>query len=297
MTKPDRNCLFCSAQTIEQRNVDKGKPIVHHPTCEEGLQCFSCNSRACTNCLQDILEAHSEKLISRDRWCQQVQSFLLSGTAPKGFIGHCCELKVASTQFRKQQKQQPPLNKTLFDGHLHFPEFGILVDSPFSCKDSCIDVLGLGEAKPLPPTWHCVISHDSAATYHDKNIKPNGKGAIVDDGIVQEVCVPLPYKDNECRKVCKSISCSSLKFRCYSQNINPCCSLQCVFELLHRLQSSMKALQERMIPVLKKSRDVLLLTLMIDLKDLMSTSSLEGSEAVSWMNPFFYVASTTSLMV
>jgi hypothetical protein len=79
----------------------------------------------------------ASRLAPQDPWTTSVRVFLNDGLHSPSFTGSCCEFRVqlkASPKIAKA-KLQPPTGVPSYDGHLHYPEYNLLVDSNFSAID------------------------------------------------------------------------------------------------------------------------------------------------------------------
>jgi hypothetical protein len=147
-----RPCLFCHSTSWEQKRQqalgqEKYKTLQADSKKETGLQCCHCHSFFCKPCLALMLDKAS-RLAPQDPWTTSVRVFLNDGLHSPSFTGSCCEFRVqlkASPKIAKA-KLQPPTGVPSYDGHLHYPEYNLLVDSNFSA----IDLLALAEQPGLP---------------------------------------------------------------------------------------------------------------------------------------------------
>ena len=197
-------CVFCGTHSKairKRKRVDtthtNGKSeenaslnIAHKP-----LICSVCNSFSCHTCLSALLMKLDEQKETTDVWYGQVKSFLSSNIVPINFVGHCCELsqKIIKNSPTSLECSKKSLfeNKILYDGCLHIPSMGILIDTPFV---SHVDVHGLGKEFPTEGTrglLHGVVDYKTAKICHEKGIIPDGSKSI----ILYEKTVAIDFKD------------------------------------------------------------------------------------------------------
>ena len=161
----------------------------------QGLTCLECDNFACRSCIEDVLlkaQSKCSSLAKSDRWCIEVKERIEKGSLDGNILGHCCEWKIIHNTQQSQEVLQAT-DSLRYDGHIYFPEYGLLIDFPFGS----IDIHGLGEAPNIDAVWHCVLSIDTAreAAKHKLNI-PSINAIPWNDLIVS---VLLPTKKTNCR--------------------------------------------------------------------------------------------------
>ena len=193
-------CIFCSASSIEaavlRRKMSVKRNYDDFTTSDNGLSCTNCNHFACSLCLSNVTTCIGKKLGQTDAWYMQVVKFLQDGTIPTNFIGHCCEYDMLG----KQKPTTDMATATKFDGHMFFPEFGLLIDSPFTC----VDIHGLGAiADYTPGAWHCVLSHMTSVLCKKNDTCPSPWDL---SAMTKELIrIKLPYGKRQIKKVRHSI--------------------------------------------------------------------------------------------
>ena len=151
--KKPKNCIFCSSKSIEQSSKLSGPK--KYPHANQGLTCGKCFRFSCLPCLKLLIHIIPKEL--HDDWALKVLRFIQSGEE-QGFVGSCCQFIDKNKKSTDIVRQGDELAGTSFAGCLFFPEFKLLIDSPFDC----VDIHGVGEfAGHYGGAWHCVISPDA----------------------------------------------------------------------------------------------------------------------------------------
>lgn len=190
-------CFFCDDSTIEKKQLDQklktGKELPGFKPAPEGFICSQCRGFACKTCVQQIIEVYDgKKLTSKDRWCQEVKKRMSEGDYNAPILGHCCEWK----QTLDTQPETPTDLK--YDGYLVFPEFKVMLDSPF-CS---VDIHGLSNTTMNDAVWHGVIHKNEAALMVQQ--KPMGE----ESKLVWKKDIEIqfhPVNEPNPRKVCASV--------------------------------------------------------------------------------------------
>jgi hypothetical protein len=163
-----RECLFCSHDTIERKQLLTSKnrsngleePFVKRNPSHEGLLCGKCNKFACKLCLLAFDKSFTQAMLDNDVWCQHVRRYVssTSQTVPKIEtipVGHCCYLKEMES-VTEQRNQNNAKRKPFLEGHLLLYEYGVVVDPAIG---GCCDVHGFGNDKEhnLKGIHHAVV--------------------------------------------------------------------------------------------------------------------------------------------
>lgn len=180
-------CCLRHVSSVERNTVRKLgiRNIPRYECHPAGIDCTRCGMSACIECLTELVDQLPPSHAA-DKWCKDINEYWESGTYPKEFVGHCCEL----SDERQKVLQEPPPQRTRYDGHLYLPEFSLFIDSPFDC----VDVHGFGGSKKVKPAWHCVVSHKSAEAYYSNNVVLSPFATR--DTFVRFVEIPSPYSSD-----------------------------------------------------------------------------------------------------
>ena len=121
------------------------------------------------------------RLDPQDPWATSVTVFLNDGIPSPLFTGSCCEFHVqlkASSKIAKAKLSyeiQSPTGIPSYDGHLHYPEYNLLVDSNLSA----IDLLALAEQPGLEPgVLHGVVLPEDAHSFQQEGVIASGSGML-----------------------------------------------------------------------------------------------------------------------
>ena len=152
----DACCVFCDYSTMKRPSKEHkriNESIEKDASSRKFLSCSNCQLKSCSECLTSLLSTMTENKDPKDRWFSQVSNFVNSDIVPTTFIGHCCEVKNMINN-PMCQKEPQIFSKEIqtgmnLDGHLHFPQLHILLDSPLV---NHVDVHGLGKEDPLQGT-------------------------------------------------------------------------------------------------------------------------------------------------
>lgn len=213
----ERLCHLCSFRSIELKQFGKLRKGIRnsrtYQATNRGLLCSSCNGFVCLDCIK-LLMPLMESDANHHLDSSILQAFQFATNAkpraqvtPSNYIGHCCIISrpiidesIESTHDSPSHseascKHRLPLSPTFIttrprlSGCIHFPEFGIFIDSPMDCMD--IHAVGAeshfvrnnkskrnrsGKKKTpsakanvyLPARWHRVIPHTYAVRNNDK---------------------------------------------------------------------------------------------------------------------------------
>ena len=205
----ERLCHLCSFRSIELKQFGKTRDGIRnsrtYQASNSGLTCTSCNGFVCIDCIKlltpkmEVDAKHHLDLSILEAFRFAIRAKSPSQRSPPNYIGHCCILarpttpKKATSSSRSSDldscsimpaRLTTTLNFTTrprLSGCIHFPEFGVFIDSPIDCMD--IHAVGaesrfvqknkrkrnkLGHMKPpsakvyLPARWHRVIPHTYA---------------------------------------------------------------------------------------------------------------------------------------
>jgi hypothetical protein len=119
------------------------------------------------------------RLNAQDSWATSVTVFLNDGLPSSSFTGLCCKFRVqlkASSKIAKAKPSSAAIQVPSYDGHLHYPEYNLLVDSNFSA----IDILALAEQPELDPgVLHGVVRpKDAPRKYQQEGVITSGSGML-----------------------------------------------------------------------------------------------------------------------
>ena len=214
----ERLCHLCSFRSIELKQFGKTRKGIRnsrtYQATNRGLTCSSCNGFVCLDCIKLLVP--KMKADARHHLDSSIlDAFQFATNAnprapeltPPNYIGHCCIISrpiiqesmksntCPQSDFSCEPALLPPSPnfttiRPSLSGCIHFPEFGIFIDSPMDCMD--IHAVGAeshyvtknklkrnrsGKMKPppakvyLPARWHRVIPHTFAAKNHEKSPK------------------------------------------------------------------------------------------------------------------------------
>jgi hypothetical protein len=142
----------------------------------------------------------ASRLAPQDPWTTSVRVFLNDGLHSPSFTGSCCEFRVqlkASPKIAKA-KLQPPTGVPSYDGHLHYPEYNLLVDSNFSA----IDLLALAEQPGLAPgVLHGVVQPEDAHLFQQEGVIASGSGMLELDSFETTLEFSNPMNEGATEKV------------------------------------------------------------------------------------------------
>ena len=150
-----KSCSFCAVHTVEKARLLEDELCVplklkykDHEANSEGLICIECGNFACLSCVSQIFMKTKKCTRKEDLWCQKVAVYLEQPTKqPPNFIGHCCEWKVQRKVIdaaRKAEELHEWSAPRRFNGYLHLPEYGLLLDPPLA---GAVDVHAFGESE------------------------------------------------------------------------------------------------------------------------------------------------------
>ena len=173
-------CCLCDSSTAMRGNALQSERSTN---CQH-IQCSRCNRYSCSMCLEKIVTAIPKP--QYDLWCEEVQSFLLTGSHPDQFVGHCCEHQFQ----RKQVKKHIHTSQTkLCDGDLCLIEFGLLIKTSFKTVD--VHALASDGGNKSEGAWHCVIPMKDAISFANRNLYPKKFDATKTQNV--SITIPLPW--------------------------------------------------------------------------------------------------------
>jgi hypothetical protein len=155
----------------------------------KGLRCARCRGFVCDTCLKVVIDKVNEKRmrsLADDRWCSEVQKYLLNGTVPEEFIGHCCEWALHKKEGLKAASSAAKPRR--YDGHLVLPEYGLLLDSPLN-GDVDMHAFGNGDEQ-IKGVWHALVPEATAILAHEENLVPDGTACCQSISKVETVTIP-----------------------------------------------------------------------------------------------------------
>lgn len=131
-----------------------GKTATELVAASKGLRCSKFRGFVCDTCLKLVLKEVTKQDLNDDKWCIDVQEYLLKGALNETFVGHCCEWLQLKKSAAKATEHAGLERR--YDGHLVIPEYGLLLDSPLNGD---VDMHAFGNGDPqLPGAWHGLVN-------------------------------------------------------------------------------------------------------------------------------------------
>ena len=199
-----QTCLFCSGTSLERSR----KPCSSIVPGMDGLVCSLCKRFSCSDCLANLQTAIEESQIQhncpRDHFFDVISDYNRNGVYPTNYVGHCCELKQEALRagtFLKANYRKQCQKEMSCDGYVFFPQFKLLIDTPFGD----IDVLGLGPIKGSHHgVWHCVIGIKDAIRFAAEGLSPQAWNPSMAT-CMKRTSINIPFP-NMCKKGCMKLN-------------------------------------------------------------------------------------------
>lgn len=152
-----RLCILGNYVSIESKQMEKRMSYLHHCSIDH-LKCSLCGRKSCRNCLLRLHGKLEEFHILNDRWCHDVDNYITNNIIPTTFEGSCCEYKSELRKPRPLKADTPHDQCQNVRGHLHLPEYGLLLTSPFGSIDAHIFA---GDSKNgINGVYHSVVKDE-----------------------------------------------------------------------------------------------------------------------------------------
>ena len=181
MNEATKNCMLCSAMTIELKRFDPMKNSRDYQGTRRGLTCIKCGKFICEHCIAKLTPQLKlkKKYIRLD--CIDLVSNIIEYDSDNknnlDYVGHCClfDYHIAGRASDISTKRKKRFNDACnsdniksYGGSFVIPEYHLMIAN----TTTAMDVFALGKDKELAPVIHYVLDEENANELASSGIFP-----------------------------------------------------------------------------------------------------------------------------